>query len=103
DLSNDLDATGNLYQAAAKEDAKFSFSHPADLFRLKQHVALLKDIGWWDQIEGSSSHYVRLLSLAKTFPDAEFKVPGLTSIERSMLTALDVLMPAVVRAVNDIA
>ena len=105
DMANDLDASGDLYQTAAAEDAKFSFSHPADLFRLKQHVALLESIGWWDQIVGSSSHYVRLLSLAKQFPDADFKVPiqGLQSFERNMLAALHALMPAVVRAVNDIA
>jgi hypothetical protein len=104
DLVNDLDASGALFPSAAAEDAKFSASHPADLFRLKQHVSLLENLGWWGEIGTSGNLYMRLLSLAKSFPDSDFKIPvyPLQAFETNMLHALRTLMVDVITVVRDV-
>ncbi len=104
DLTNDLDVSGGLHQPAATEDARFSATHPADLFRLKQHVAFLDELGWWADMAGADSHYVKLLSMARVFPDSEFKVPipDFQSYETNLLQALFKLMPAILKAVRDV-
>lgn len=104
DLVNDLDSAGALFPSAAAEDAKFLASHPAELFRLKQHVSLLESLGWWGEIAASSNLYIRLLSLAKGIPDSHFKVPvpGLKAFEAQMLAALGTLMRDVIAEVKDV-
>jgi len=104
DLVNDLDASGVLFPSAAAEDAKFSSSHPAELFRLKQHVSLLESLGWWGEIAASGNLYIRLLSLAKSVPDSDFKIPvaGLQMFETSILAALHTLMRDVITEVKDV-
>jgi hypothetical protein len=55
------------------ESIIFSRSHPADFFRLKQHVALLKgNSGWWKRVEAIRSHYVDVLEAAASVPDTNF-------------------------------
>jgi hypothetical protein len=39
----------------------FSRSHPADLFRIRQHVLLLQELGWWDKVKDIRSHYTDVL------------------------------------------
>lgn len=103
DVVNNLDASGGLFPSAAAENAKFSESHPADLFRLKQHVAWLEKLGWWAEIGASANAYIRLLSLAKAFPDSDFKVAvlGLQHLETNILNAMRTLMNDVITAVEE--
>jgi len=55
------------------ESIIFSRSHPADLFRLKQHVALLQgNIGWWPKVSAIRSHYIDVLEAASSLPDDKF-------------------------------
>lgn len=55
------------------ESTIFSRSHPADFFRLKQHVALLRgNSGWWKKVEAIRSHYVDVLEAAASVSDADF-------------------------------
>jgi hypothetical protein len=50
--------------------AIFSAEHPADLLRLKQHVSLLQELGWWGEVDEIKSHYVNVLrSSAKVNQD----------------------------------
>lgn len=53
----------------------FIRSHPADLFRLKQHVQLLQRLGWWTEIEPLKSHFVDVLKSAITVTDNKFEFP----------------------------
>ncbi len=104
DLPNALDHSGrSFHPPAVAEDAKFTSTHPANLYRLQQHVASLEELGWWDEIAGYSTHYVRLLALAKAFPRSGFKVPivGFQRYESNILDALSKLMLAIRRAVNN--
>src|SRR5208282_3533243 len=58
------------------ESTIFSRSHPADLFRLKQHVVLLQgSAGWWKKVEAIRSHYVDVLRTAAAIPDTTFLFP----------------------------
>jgi hypothetical protein len=55
------------------ESIIFSGSHPADLFRLRQHVVLLKgSIGWWEKVDAIKSHYVDVLRIAASVDDKKF-------------------------------
>jgi hypothetical protein len=55
------------------ESIIFSGSHPADLFRLRQHVVLLKEsIGWWEKVDAIKSHYVDVLRIAASVDDKKF-------------------------------
>lgn len=55
------------------ESIFFSRSHPADLFRLKQHVTLLQgSVGWWKKVDTIKSHYVDVLKAAASVLDAQF-------------------------------
>src|SRR5216683_4561174 len=55
--------------------ALFSRSHPADLFRIKQHVLILKKLGWWNEVDSIKSHYVNVLRKATDVDDGAFDFP----------------------------
>ena len=44
-----------------KEEREFSKSHPADIYRLQQHVTYLVKLGWWPHVLKIKSHYVDVL------------------------------------------
>jgi hypothetical protein len=46
---------------AGAGSAIFSAEHPADLLRLKHHVSLLEELGWWSEVGAIQSHYVNVL------------------------------------------
>ena len=54
--------------------AAFSDTHPAEAFRLGEHVRFMQDasIGWWGKISSSPNHYVRLLVDAATIPSTAY-------------------------------
>jgi hypothetical protein len=55
------------------ESIFFSRSHPADLFRLRQHVTLLQgSVGWWKKVDTVKSHYVDVLRAAAAVVDTQF-------------------------------
>jgi len=47
--------------AAAKEEFEFSVSHPADAFRIREHVRLLTHLTWSNQLASFNTHYTRVL------------------------------------------
>ncbi len=53
----------------------FIRSHPADLFRLKQHVLLLQRLGWWSEIELLESHFVDVLRSAIAVSENKLEFP----------------------------
>jgi hypothetical protein len=80
-LTTVLDPAISPNYALTPEFCEFSASHPADLFRLKQHVALLRELGydrkgrkvtWWDEVEGFQTHYVEVLKAAASIGDTEY-------------------------------
>ena len=81
----------------------FSTSHPADLFRLKQQVALLQELRWWNEVDVIKSHYVSVLRGARAVDESKFEFEG-TEQQYSHLTlqAFLKLAPRVVRLVTEV-
>lgn len=80
-LTTVLDPATSSKYALTPEFCEFSASHPADLFRLKQHVELLKELGydkkglrftWWDEVQQFQTHYVEVLNAATSIGDSEY-------------------------------
>jgi hypothetical protein len=51
--------------ATAKEELEFSVSHPADAFRINEHVRLLTHLTWSGQLASFNTHYTRVLDEAQ--------------------------------------
>jgi hypothetical protein len=67
--------------ALTQDVCEFSTSHPADLFRLKQHVTLLQRLGyekkgvkfsWWAEVSSIDSHYIEVLKAAEATSEKDF-------------------------------
>ncbi len=72
-LTTILNPTSESGYSLTPESIIFSRSHPADLFRLKQHVALLQhSAGWWAKVGEIKSHYVDVLKAAAAISDVKF-------------------------------
>jgi hypothetical protein len=81
---------GGATTAPIASETTFRDTHPAAAYRLGEHVRFLQraDIDWWHKIEGSSSHYVRLLLDASALPVTtttykfvtQYNKPGLEKI-----------------------
>jgi len=61
--------------SATTDELEFSHSHPADAFRLSQHVALLRTLGWWDEVQSFDTHYVRVLNQVAVLPQSQYTFP----------------------------
>jgi hypothetical protein len=48
--------------------ATFYETHPADVFRLSQHVRFFKHLGWEAFVTSLNSHYARLFDTVQTVP-----------------------------------
>jgi hypothetical protein len=76
-----LSRLGPAYPAGGKPRSSiaslnnFSDSHPAQAFRLGEHVRFLNNpaLGWWDKIKDGNSHYVRLLKDAEVLDQGDFR------------------------------
>ena len=87
-------APGGSTTAPIGSVATFVDTHPAAAFRLGEHVRFMQDtaIDWWDRINSSSNHYVRLLLDAATIPstsynfDTQYK-PALAAVALSAFLA----------------
>lgn len=96
---------GGTTTAPIASEATFRDTHPATAYRLGEHVRFLQDadIGWWHKIEGSSSHYVRLLLDAAALPlttynfVAQYK-PGLEKLALDAFLATANDLSATVKA-----
>jgi len=58
--------------AITNDELQFSFSHPADAFRLSQQVSLLNTLGWWGKVQTFQTHYVRVLIHVSALPNSEY-------------------------------
>ena len=72
-----LDLAIGLYPSTIPSNAYlmtpiFTRSHPARLFRLKEHASLLKRLGWWTSVVEFDTHLIELLKLAEKAPEAQF-------------------------------
>jgi hypothetical protein len=61
DLANILAHDGTIDPKAAKSHFNFEWSHPARLFRLWRQTVLLENLGWWNEINASKSHHIRVM------------------------------------------
>ena len=103
-LAPNLKAGGTTTSPIASV-ATFVDTHPAPAFRLGEHVRFLKgaDVGWWNQIEQTTNHYVRLLIDAEALPLTTFNFvtqfkPGLESIALNAFFATVTHLSSVVKA-----
>jgi hypothetical protein len=46
--------------AVGKEELEFSVSHPADAFRISEHIHLLTHLNWSSQLASFNTHYTRV-------------------------------------------
>jgi len=106
-LTTILDPADPSGYSLTPESRIFSESHPADLFRLRQHVALLQgSAGWWKKIEAIKSHYVDVLRAAATIPDTTFLFPTSEqdpSYASATLLGFFALAPEVEKIITEVA
>jgi len=93
DLTNVLGNTSGLGRLAAS--CEFSLTHPAFLFRIKQHALLLKTLGWWSEIDFAKSHYYRVLELSDAQADSVFTFPRGQSLGGGALDAFFEVVPMI--------
>jgi hypothetical protein len=72
-LTTILDPASSTGFSVTAGSTIFSRSHPADLFRLRQQVLLLRTLGWWDEVDSIKSHYVDVLRDAVGLQDTVFQ------------------------------
>jgi hypothetical protein len=102
DLPNILTPTAGLNVSGAGSSLAFSPMHPGFLFRVKQHVELLKKLGWWSEIDVSKSHYYKVLELSETLPDSSFTFPRGATFAAPALRAFFEVTPLVDQQVRAI-
>ena len=100
DLTNLLDSSDSLNATAAAPSLEFSDSHPANLFRLQQQVAMLDRLGWWKHINASGLHYSKLLGQAAALKQTSFQYPTLPSVQKETVQAVYDLLPKIVAEVD---
>jgi hypothetical protein len=101
DLTNVLDRDGRLNPKAASLSLGFNDSHPADLYRIRVQVLLLKSLGWWGEIKDSPSVTRKVLEIASTLDMSAFAIPSSGAIQSQMLDALDQVTKELIVAVDD--
>ncbi len=62
----------------SKEALEFDPNYPPNLFRLRKQVAVLSSDGWWEELQQTDSHYVRVLEAANKLDDTSFTFGVLT-------------------------
>jgi hypothetical protein len=72
DLVNAIDHRGVFSMLAGKVMLEFGAQHPAHLYRIKQHVRLLDQLGWWALIKSQKSHYIHLMAAADQIKEEQF-------------------------------
>jgi hypothetical protein len=72
-LTTTLDPTQQSGFSATTGSLIFLRSHPADLFRIKQQVLLLKELGWWEEVDVINSHYTSVLRNAASIDEQLFE------------------------------
>jgi hypothetical protein len=93
-LTANLDPSVSSGFTARPGSVVFSRSHPADLFRLKQHISLLERLNWWKEVYPIKSHYIDILENAAKFSDLAFRF-GSTEDDSKTLKAFLKLVPHV--------
>jgi hypothetical protein len=74
-LTTTLDPSQTSGFSAIEGSLGFSRSHPADFFRIKQQVLLLKELGWWDEVDAIKSHYTDVLRNAASIDGTQDESP----------------------------
>ncbi|MGO9542840.1 MAG: hypothetical protein ACLPN2_19835 [Terriglobales bacterium] len=104
-----LDLSVGLYPSPGASKAYamlpwFTDSHPARLFRLREHVHILRSIGWWPEVAQYRSHYIELLEQAALTPtfrfDPKHKEKG--HLAGRMLEAFYVTTPEIQNIVREL-
>ncbi len=71
DTAKALDENGKLSPSRSLGMTEFD-EYPPDLFRVKQHAAVLVKDRWWPELVKVDSHYVQLLQAAEQMKDTDF-------------------------------
>jgi hypothetical protein len=87
DVANILKQDGKLDPSAAATHFQFSESHPAILFRLQQQVLMLEKLGWWAEVNSSTSHYMSVLKSSKALTPTEFSFPMFQATQANSVAA----------------
>jgi hypothetical protein len=73
-LTTNIDPSARSGFNVTDKSVIFWRNHPADLFRIKQHVFLLQELGWWNEIKTIKSHYIQVLTSAVAIDEASLQV-----------------------------
>jgi hypothetical protein len=93
-----------------KEELVFSVSHPADSFRISQHVRLLKHLKWSDQLASFKTHYTRVLEevqkasgyiLASPNPNAKYTLEAFLNFADNIMDSIAPLLQGIDPCVTD--
>jgi hypothetical protein len=96
DLSLILDPSGSPLARASL----FNTTHPADVFRLREQTRVLQNLGWWDLVEKTKSHYLRALEIARSVKDESLLPPASSDLGKRTLHALLEITPAIHEAIG---
>lgn len=87
--------------SAPKDHLGFQLRHPADSFRLAQHVKFLRHLGWWPHVAPLSTHHVDVLKHVETVPQAEYKFMTEPShLAERTLKAFFCVLPSIEKAIE---
>ena len=104
-LTTNLDPSVKSGFSVTDKSVIFWRNHPADLFRIKQHVLLLQKLGWWNEVKAIRSHYVEILANAVELDEAILQVHTLdksSDYADSTLHAFLLLAPRVMDLLADV-
>lgn len=102
DLTNVLNSSNGLNTAGTAPYLEFSQMHPALLFRIKQHLILLKKQGWWSQFDLTKSHYYRVLELSESVANSQFAFSAGQTLGPRALEAFFEIVPLVEQQIDTI-
>jgi hypothetical protein len=83
---------------------KFDTDHPAPACRFAEHVKLLRDDSWWDEITNVHAEQKRLLEDLAAIPTSRYKffVDGRTGRKKLLKAFVDDVIPAIQKLVRQV-
>jgi len=101
DLSRHLETDGTIHSRFAAPQLLFSYSHPADFYRIQRQAEMLRRLGWWAHIANSKSATWGFLERCEALPPSCFSFPFPPALQSSFIQALDLLVGDITAAVEE--
>jgi hypothetical protein len=102
DLCRALLPTLTLDPTEIASSAQFNDTHPADFFRIKQHVNILETIGWWQECKTYQTRHISLLSQIRQLPSPTFVCAFGTDMDPFLIPAFEAVLPSVTKKLQGV-